>query len=65
MQFCQGKNMLPYETNEPKLKPVFKSDGHNPVFQAECHDPAISAECYNPDIKAEASPFQPMPKEEW
>ena len=57
--------MLPYETNEPKLKPVFKSEGHNPVFQAECYDPAISAECYNPDIKAEASPFQPMPKEEW
>lgn len=57
--------MLPYETNEPKLKPVFTSEGHNPVFQAECHDPAISAECYNPDIKAEASPFQPMPKEEW
>lgn len=57
--------MLPYETNEPKLKSVFKSEGHNPVFQAECHDPAISAECYNPDIKAEASPFQPMPKEEW
>lgn len=57
--------MLPYETNEPKLKSVFKSEGHNPVFQAECHEPAISAECYNPDIKAEASPFQPMPKEEW
>ena len=57
--------MLPYEINEPKLKPVFKSEGRNPVFQAECHDPAISAECYNPDIKAEASPFQPMPKEEW
>lgn len=57
--------MLPYETNEPKLKPVFQSEGHNPVFKAECHDPAISAECYNPDIKAEASPFQPMPKEEW
>lgn len=57
--------MLPYESNEPKLKPVFQTEGHNPVFQAECHDPAISAECYNPDIKAEASPFQPMPKEEW
>lgn len=57
--------MLPYETNEPKLKSVFLSEGHNPVFQAECHDPSISAECYNPDIKAEASPFQPMPKEEW
>lgn len=57
--------MLPYETNEPKLKSVFQSEGHKPVFQAECHDPAISAECYNPDIKAEASPFQPMPKEEW
>lgn len=57
--------MLPYETNEPKLKPVFQSEGHNPVFKAECHDPAISAECYNPDIKTEASPFQPMPKEEW
>ncbi|GEM_PF-6364401 len=57
--------MLPYESNEPKLKPVFQSEGHNPVFQAECHDPSISAECYNPDIKAEASPFQPMPKEEW
>lgn len=57
--------MLPYESNEPKLKPVFQTEGHNPVFQAECHDPSISAECYNPDIKAEASPFQPMPKEEW
>lgn len=57
--------MLPYETNEPKLKPVFRAEGHNPVFQSECHDPVISAECYNPDIKAEASPFQPMPKEEW
>ena len=57
--------MLPYETNEPKLKSVFKSEGHDPVFKAECHDPAISAECYNPDIKAEASPFQGMPKEEW
>ena len=56
--------MLPYETNEPKLKSVFKSEGHDPVFKAECHDPAISAECYNPDIKAEASPFQGMPKEE-
>ena len=57
--------MLPYESNEPKLKPVFQTEGHNPVFQAECHNPTISAECYNPDIKAEASPFQPMPKEEW
>ncbi|MBO6030849.1 MAG: hypothetical protein J6Q22_05195 [Prevotella sp.] len=57
--------MLPYETNEPKLKSVFKSEGYNPVYQAECHNPAIKAECYNPDIKADACPFQPMPKEEW
>lgn len=57
--------MLPYETNEPKLKSVFKSEGYNPVYQAECYNPAIKAECYNPDIKADACPFQPMPKEEW
>ena len=48
--------MLPYETNEPKLKSVFQAEGHNPVYQAECHNPAI---------KADACPFQPMPKEEW
>lgn len=46
--------MLSYETNEPKLKPVFKSECHNPVFKAECYNPSISAECYNLDIKAEA-----------
>ena len=65
MYFCQGKIMLPYESNEPQLKSVFQAEGHNPVYQAECHDPAIKAECYNPDIKADACPFQPMPKEEW
>lgn len=57
--------MLPYESNEPQLKSVFQSEGHNPVYQAECHNPAIKAECYNPDIKADACPFQPLPKEEW
>lgn len=65
MKFCQEKNMLPYETNEPKLKSAFQAEGHNQVYQAECYNPAIKAECHNPDIKAEASPFQPMPKEEW
>lgn len=57
--------MLPYETNEPKLKPVFQSEWYNPVYQSECHNPDINAECYNPDIKADARQFQPMPKEEW
>lgn len=38
---------LPYETNEPKLKPVFNSECYNPVFKAECYNPSISAECSN------------------
>lgn len=59
------KVMLPYESNEPKLKPVFHVDAHNPVFGAECCNPDIKAECCNPDIKAEACQFQGMPKEEW
>ena len=46
---------LLYETNEPKLKPVFKSECNNPVFKSECYNPSISAECYNPSISAECS----------
>lgn len=65
MKICQGKIMIPYESNESKLKPVFQVECHNPVFGAECYNPAIKNECYNPDIRADASSFQVMPKEEW
>ena len=46
---------IPYETAEPKLKPVFNSECHNPVFKSECYNPSISAEFYNPSISAECS----------
>ena len=54
---------LLYETNETKLKPVFKSECHNPVFKAECYNPSISAECSNLFInKKKATPSLTPPR---